>query len=73
MQILTGLMLWDIKWFSGLIAAAGGVKIVASAHMFLFLFFTSFLFVHVYLTTLGHTPLAHIKAMFTGYEEEHEH
>jgi len=24
---------------------------------------------HVYLSTAGHTPLAHIKAMITGWEE----
>jgi thiosulfate reductase cytochrome b subunit len=30
-----------------------------------------FLIAHVYLTTTGHTPLAHIKAMITGYEETH--
>ncbi|MHA3885484.1 cytochrome b/b6 domain-containing protein [Stutzerimonas degradans] len=28
-----------------------------------------FLIVHVYLTTTGHTPLAHIKAMISGWEE----
>ena len=28
-----------------------------------------FLIVHIYLTTTGHTPLAHIKAMITGWEE----
>ncbi|WP_372522606.1 cytochrome b/b6 domain-containing protein [Sulfuricaulis sp.] len=28
-----------------------------------------FFIVHVYLTTTGHTPLAHIKAMITGWEE----
>lgn len=31
-----------------------------------------FVIVHVYLTTTGHTPLAHIKAMLTGWEEMHE-
>lgn len=30
-----------------------------------------FLIVHVYLTTTGHTPLAHIRAMITGREERH--
>ncbi|WP_326428361.1 cytochrome b/b6 domain-containing protein [Stutzerimonas frequens] len=30
-----------------------------------------FLIVHVYLTTTGHTPLAHIRAMITGWEEPH--
>ncbi len=28
-----------------------------------------FFIVHVYLTTTGHTPLAHIKAMITGWED----
>jgi thiosulfate reductase cytochrome b subunit len=72
LQIVTGLLMWDIKWFAGAISMAGGIKMVDSVHVFLTLFFTSFLFVHVYLATLGHTPLEHIKAMFTGYEEEGE-
>lgn len=71
-QILTGLMLWDIKLFSGMISAVGGLKIVDAGHLLLSIFFTAFLFVHVYLATLGHTWSEHIKAMFTGYEEEPE-
>lgn len=31
-----------------------------------------FFFVHVYLTTTGHTPFAHIKTMITGWEEEEQ-
>ncbi|PKL99780.1 MAG: cytochrome B, partial [Gammaproteobacteria bacterium HGW-Gammaproteobacteria-6] len=30
-----------------------------------------FLIVHVYLATTGRTPLEHIKAMLTGWEEKH--
>jgi thiosulfate reductase cytochrome b subunit len=30
-----------------------------------------FFIVHVYLTTTGHTPTAHIKSMITGWEEIH--
>jgi hypothetical protein len=26
--------------------------------------------VHIYLATLGHTPLAHFKPMWNGWEEE---
>ncbi|MDO8930861.1 MAG: cytochrome b/b6 domain-containing protein [Rhodocyclaceae bacterium] len=37
---------------------------VAAAFMMLV-----FLIAHVYLTTAGHTPTAHIKAMITGWEE----
>lgn len=73
LQLVTGLLLWDVKMFSEWIAFFGGVKIVDTIHVFLFLFFISFLFVHLYLATLGHTPLAHMKAMFSGYEEIEEH
>jgi thiosulfate reductase cytochrome b subunit len=31
-----------------------------------------FFIVHVYLTTTGHTPTAHIKSMITGWEEVHD-
>ena len=72
LQIVTGILMWDIKRFSAAIAFAGGIKIVDSVHVFLTLFFTAFLFVHVYLATLGHPWTQHLKAMFTGYEEETE-
>ncbi|MEW6118073.1 MAG: cytochrome b/b6 domain-containing protein [Nitrospirota bacterium] len=73
-QIVTGFLLWDVKGFQKWINLLGGLKLIDSVHVFLFLFFTTFIFIHVYLATLGHTPLAHIKAMFTGYEEvEEEH
>ncbi len=73
LQLVSGLLLWDVKMFSEWIAFFGGIKIVDTIHVFLFLFFTSFLFVHIYLATLGHTVTAHLKAMFTGYEEVEEH
>lgn len=73
LQLVTGVLLWDVKAFASYIGMFGGVKIVDTIHVFLFLFFTSFLFVHIYLATLGHTVMAHIKAMFTGYEEIEEH
>ena len=73
LQLGTGLLLWDVKAFADWINILGGIKMVDTVHVFLFLFFTSFLFVHIYLATLGHTVTAHIKAMFTGYEEVEEH
>ncbi len=72
-QIISGILMWDMKGFAYWIGLAGGIKIVTSVHVLLFLFFSSFLFVHIYLATLGHTAFAHIKAMFTGYEELPEH
>ena len=68
-QFVTGWLLWDVTRFAPTIELLGGVRVVDTIHVLLFIFFCGFLVVHVYLATLGHTPLAHIKAMFTGYEE----
>lgn len=70
LQIVTGLFLWEIKRFENYIQFMGGIRIVNLVHVVLFFFFAAFMIGHLYLSTLGHTPLAHIKAMFTGYEEE---
>jgi len=70
--IATGILLWDLDRFAGVIDVLGGIKAVSAVHLLVTIFFTAFLFVHVYLTTLGRTPFEHIKAMFTGYEEEPE-
>jgi Ni/Fe-hydrogenase b-type cytochrome subunit len=72
LQFASGLLLWDVQRFSGAVALLGGVRWVDTLHVLLFIFFTFFLPVHVYLATLGPTPTAHLKAMFTGYEEEDE-
>jgi len=45
------------------------LEIVASAHTIGAFMMAAFFFVHVYLTTTGHTLFAHIKAMITGWEE----
>ena len=68
-QMITGLFLWKIKSFENYIEFMGGIRVVNSLHVLLCFFFTAFIIGHIYLATLGHTPLAHIKAMFTGYED----
>ena len=70
-QMISGLFLWKIKGYGEYINLLGGIKVIDTIHVLLFFFFTSFLFIHCYLATLGHTPFAHFKAMFTGYEEHH--
>lgn len=69
LQFSTGLLLSDITRFASMVEMFGGVRIVDTAHVLSFIVITGFLIIHVYLATLGHTPLAHIKAMLTGYEE----
>jgi len=46
---------------------------VAVAHTLGAFLITAFFFIHVYLTTTGHTVFAHIKAMITGWEDVDEH
>jgi thiosulfate reductase cytochrome b subunit len=63
-----GLYLFYDKW------AAWGLgslplEWVATGHTIGAFMMLAFLIAHVYLTTAGHTPTAHIKAMITGWEE----
>jgi thiosulfate reductase cytochrome b subunit len=71
-QMISGLFLWKVKGYEEYVMLLGGIKIIDTIHVLIFFFFTSFIFIHCYLATLGHTPLAHFKAMFTGYEEHHD-
>jgi len=72
-QFGTGLLLWDVDRFSTVVNALGGVRVVDTAHVLMCIFFSGFIIVHTYLGALGHTPSAHFKAMFTGYEEVEDH
>jgi len=73
LQFVTGLLLWDVTRFSTVVERLGGVRVVDTVHVLLFIFFCGFIIVHVYLASLGHTPTAHFKAMITGYEDVDEH
>lgn len=44
---------------------------VATVHVIGAFMISAFFFIHVYLTTTGHTVFAHIKAMITGWDEVH--
>ena len=70
---LTGILLMNVSPLRELILAAGGLKLLDILHYLAACSLGAFLFTHVYLTTLGHTPLAHTKSMVTGWEEEEEH
>jgi thiosulfate reductase cytochrome b subunit len=71
-QFYTGVLLWDLDRFAGSVDFLGGVRVVATVHVLLFIFFFAFIFGHVYLSSLGHTASAHFKAMWNGYEEVDE-
>jgi thiosulfate reductase cytochrome b subunit len=74
-QFYTGLLLWDVKRFAAQVDFLGGVRVIDTVHVLIFVFFVMYVIMHPYLGTLGHTRTSQYKAMFTGYEdvEEEEH
>jgi thiosulfate reductase cytochrome b subunit len=71
-SFITGVMLWDIKRFASWIEMMGGIRVVDTVHVFVFILFVFFILIHAYMGALGETPLAHYKEMLTGYEESGE-
>jgi thiosulfate reductase cytochrome b subunit len=73
--VATGILLLNVEPLRVWMTMAGGIKFIDGAHFLLACAFCAFLFTHGYLATLGHTPLAHFKPMWTGWEEvePHEH
>ncbi len=69
---LTGLFLLNVGPLRELVLSVGGLKILVGLHFLLACALCAFLFTHVYLATLGKTPLAYFKPMWTGWEEVEE-
>lgn len=67
-QIITGILIWSIERSETLSVALNGLTYIAPMHSFASWLLLSFVVVHVYLTTTGHTPTANIQAMITGYD-----
>jgi thiosulfate reductase cytochrome b subunit len=68
---LTGLMMWDVQRFEGLIGMVGGLRVVNTVHVLMCILFIGFIITHIYMGFLGAKPSSHYKEMFTGYEEPH--
>ncbi len=67
--IVTGVLLMNVSPLRNMVVAVGGLNLLIGAHWLLACIFVAFLFTHIYLATLGHTPFAHFKPMWTGWEE----
>ena len=84
--LMVKLFINPLIWVSGLaylyynelaaskIAGLAGLKLgsIALVHTAAAFMMLAFLIGHLYLATTGHTPLAHIKAMISGWEEQDE-
>ncbi len=69
LQVLTGILMWGAQEWPNVTATLGGLPWLAPFHTLIAWFFASFVVLHIYLTTTGHTPTAAIKAMTIGWEE----
>ena len=69
LQILTGIVMWGAQYWPGFAAALGGLAWLAPFHTLIAWLFTSFIVLHIYLTTTGHTPMSNIRAMTVGWDE----
>ena len=68
-QFYTGILLWDLTRFSAQVNFFGGVRVIDTVHVLIFITLVFYVIVHAYLGTLGHTRTTHYKAMLTGYED----
>jgi thiosulfate reductase cytochrome b subunit len=69
LQILTGALIWGAQRWPETAEALGGLGVIAPLHALVAWLFAAFIVLHVYLTTTGHTPLANIRAMITGWDD----
>lgn len=70
LQAFTGLLLWNLQGFAYVVALLGGVRVIDTVHVFVFIFFAFYIPAHIYLGSLGRTAMTHYREMITGYEEE---
>ena len=71
-QMATGFLYWGYNAWIEWGVSSFTLQVVALIHTVGAFSIFSFLVVHLYMTTTGHTIFAHIKAMITGWEEVEE-
>lgn len=67
-QVLTGLLIWSTRYWPYIVDRFGSLGLLANIHSLCAWLFAAFVVMHVYLTTTGPTPLAHLRSMITGYD-----
>ena len=73
LQIITGILMWGAQRWPNISAQLGGLPFLAPFHTMIAWLFSTFIVMHVYLTTTGSTPMANIKAMMMGWDEVEVH
>ena len=60
--------MWGAQHWPDLALRLGGLPLLAPVHSLIAWLLATFVVLHVYLTTTGHTPLASIQAMMNGWD-----
>jgi len=71
-QMISGFLYWGYNQWAGWGLGFLSLKTMAVVHALGAFAVLTFLIVHIYMSTTGHRPAAHIKAMITGWEEIEE-
>lgn len=69
LQVITGVLLWIGGVNPEILRPIGGMSLLGPLHNLGSWLFLTFLIVHVYLTTTGHTLTSNISAMIGGWED----
>jgi Ni/Fe-hydrogenase b-type cytochrome subunit len=69
-QIVTGVLMWGADRWPQLFDRMGGLWLLGPAHTLGAWLFLTFLIGHIYLATMGSTPLALLRAIITGRSPE---
>jgi len=72
-QIITGILIWGLQRWPHIAAELGGLPMLALVHTLVAWTFATFIVMHIYLTTTGHTPTAGIKSMIGGWDDVEKH
>jgi thiosulfate reductase cytochrome b subunit len=72
-QIITGILIWGLQRWPHIAAELGGLPVLALVHTLVAWTFATFIVMHIYLTTTGHTPTAGIKSMIGGWDDVEKH
>ena len=72
-QVITGVLIWGLQRWPNIAAELGGLPMLALVHTLVAWAFATFIVMHVYLTTTGHSPTAGIKSMIGGFDDVEKH
>ncbi|MBP1747657.1 MAG: cytochrome b561 [Deltaproteobacteria bacterium] len=67
--IASGIIFGNIIDLYGIVHRLGGLRIIDAIHVIAGYIFIIYLFVHLYMATLGKTIFSHTRSMFTGKED----